>query len=89
MLIDGYHLGVPNYVPDKTMTGGVWGGTRAVVIFVDGSGRVMKCDGGTPAASFVERPSQTYSITDNTKGAPPDNWLSATNLVLEPAGAGP
>ena len=90
ILIDGYNLAAPTtYVADKTLTGGVWGGTRAAVFFVDGSGRVMKCDGGTPAASFVQRPAFAYSITDNTKGAAPDLWLGAANLVLLPAGAGP
>jgi prepilin-type N-terminal cleavage/methylation domain-containing protein len=90
LLIDGYNLAAPlTYVADKTLTGGVWGGTRAAVFFVDGSGRVMKCDGGAPGASFVQRPSYPYSITDNTKAAAPDNWLGATNLILLPAGAGP
>ena len=90
ILIDGYNkAGITTYVADKTLTGGVWGGTRAAVFFVDGSGRVMKCDGGTPAASFVQRPSFAYSITDNTKGAAPDLWLGAANLILNPAGAGP
>src|SRR5712691_5754716 len=32
------------YTTDKTIKGGVWGGIRAIVIFVDGSGKVMKCD---------------------------------------------
>ena len=89
ILYDGTQIGTQTYPGDKTITGGVWGGTRAVIIFVDGSGRVMKCDGGTPAASFVQRPAFAYSITDNTKGAAPDLWLGAANLVLNPAGAGP
>jgi prepilin-type N-terminal cleavage/methylation domain-containing protein len=90
LLLDGYNKAAPTtYVADKTLTGGVWGGTRAVVIFVDGSGRVMKCDGGAPGASFVQRPSFAYSITDITKAAAPDNWLGATNFILNPAGAGP
>jgi prepilin-type N-terminal cleavage/methylation domain-containing protein len=90
ILIDGYNLAAPTtYVADKTLTGGVWGGTRAAVFFVDGSGRVMKCDGGAPGASFVQRPAFPYSITDLTKAAAPDNWLGATNFILNPAGAGP
>jgi prepilin-type N-terminal cleavage/methylation domain-containing protein len=89
ILCDAFQIGTTTYPADRTITGGVWGGTRAVVLFVDGSGRVMKCDGGAVGTQFVNRPANAYNIVDLTKSAPPDNWLSATNFILEPAGAGP
>jgi len=89
ILYDGTQIGTQTYPGDKTITGGVWGGTRAVIIFVDGSGRVMKCDGGAIGTQFVSRPGRVYNIIDNTMGAAPENWLSATNFRLNPAGAGP
>jgi len=58
------------------------------VIFVDGSGRVMKCDGGANGTQFVDRPGRAYSIIDNAQ-APVEAWLSATNFRLNPLGAGP
>jgi prepilin-type N-terminal cleavage/methylation domain-containing protein len=73
-----------SYTNDKTVAGGVWGGQRAIVIFVDGSGRVMKCDGGAIGAQFVLRPGRTYDIVDNTQAAT-EGWLSTTNLVLNPS----
>jgi prepilin-type N-terminal cleavage/methylation domain-containing protein len=89
LLYDATQIGTQTYPADKTITGGVWGGTRAVVIFVDGSGRVMKCDGGAAGAQFVDRPGRVYNIIDNTMGAAPENWLAAANFRLNPAGAGP
>jgi prepilin-type N-terminal cleavage/methylation domain-containing protein len=82
LMIDGFSTGLITYNNDRTTRGGVWAGLRAVVIFVDGSGRVMKCDGGTPAISFVQRPGFAYNIVDTT-GQP--GWLGLTNLVLNPA----
>ena len=88
ILVDGFQIGTTTYPQDKTITGGVWGGTRAVVIFVDGSGRVMKCDGGAIGTQFVNRPGRAYNIVD-TAQAPAEGWLSTSNLILPPAGAGP
>jgi len=88
LLYDGTQIGTQTYPTDKTITGGVWGGTRAVIIFVDGSGRVMKCDGGAIGTQFVNRPGRAYNIIDNTQAAV-EAWLSATNFRLNPAGAGP
>ncbi len=45
LLCDAWAVGTPaNYVVDKTIKGGVWGGQKAVLILVDGSGRVMTVD---------------------------------------------
>lgn len=93
LICDGFQIGTAGaasgtYPQDRTITGGVWGGTRAVVIFVDGSGRVMKCDGGAIGAQVVNRPGRVYPITDQGQ-APTEGWLSTANFVLNPAGAGP
>ena len=88
LLCDGFQIGTTTYPNDKTITGGVWGGTRAVVIFVDGSGRVMKCDGGAIGTQNVNRPGRGYNIVDLTQ-APAEGWLSSANFILNPAGAGP
>jgi prepilin-type N-terminal cleavage/methylation domain-containing protein len=85
LLVDGFTTGTTTYTNDKTLTGGVWGGQRAIVIFVDGSGRVMRCnDQTTPAATFVTRPSQTYNIVSNAEAAT-EAWLSSSNFILNPA----
>jgi prepilin-type N-terminal cleavage/methylation domain-containing protein len=74
------------YSNDRTVKGGVWGGLRAVVIFVDGSGKVMKCDDtATAAAPTVYRPGQA---TDSIFQASTDvavTWLNDTNNpILNP-----
>ena len=85
LLCDGFTTGTTTYSNDKTLTGGAWGGQRAIVIFVDGSGRVMRCNDQTSAtATFVTRPSQTYNIVSNAQPAT-EGWLSTSNLVLNPA----
>jgi len=83
LLADGFKSGaVPFYTTDKTVKGGVWGGQRAVVIFVDGSGRVMKVD---DTVNFtVNRPAHPYSMFDLGHVAAPDNWLSASNFIMNP-----
>jgi prepilin-type N-terminal cleavage/methylation domain-containing protein len=84
----GAAAGLQTYTNVETNPGGVWKGKKAIVIFVDGSGRVMTCDGGvaTPTATFVLRPGQAYNITDNTgaTGTGADEWLAPANLVLAP-----
>src|SRR6266516_2536910 len=88
LIVDGFQIGTTTYPNDKTITGGVWGGTRSIVIFVDGSGRVMKADGGIIGAQFVNRPGRAYNIVDTGQPAS-EVWLSTNNVILPPAGAGP
>jgi prepilin-type N-terminal cleavage/methylation domain-containing protein len=71
----------------KGTKGGVWGGQKAIVIFVDGSARVMTVNNQVaPISSFPTRPGHTYSIFDGTgQGAgTTDPWLTTTNLILPP-----
>jgi prepilin-type N-terminal cleavage/methylation domain-containing protein len=80
---DAWSAVIPNYDTNKTLIGGVWGAQRAIVIFTDGSGRVMKVD--DTVAHTVNRPGgYAYSIWDLTHSASPDNWLSPTNFRLNP-----
>jgi prepilin-type N-terminal cleavage/methylation domain-containing protein len=83
LLADGFAVGnIPNWVTDKTIKGGVWGARRACIIFVDGSGRVMTVDDTTNYT--VNRPGRGYSLFDLAQSAAPEDWLSATNFVLNP-----
>lgn len=84
----GAAAGLQTYTNVQTSPGGVWKGKKTIIVFVDGSGRVMTNDGGvaTPAATFVKRPGQAYNITDNTGagGTGGDDWLAPANFVLAP-----
>jgi prepilin-type N-terminal cleavage/methylation domain-containing protein len=74
------------YTGVQSDKGGVWKGKRAAAILVDGSGRVMTCDGaaaGPPPVTFVKRPAKAYNIFDNTQAAT-EEWLTAANLRLAP-----
>jgi prepilin-type N-terminal cleavage/methylation domain-containing protein len=83
IVVDAFTTATTTYNSDKTVAGGVWGGTKAIVIFVDGSGRVLKCDGGAVGATFSPRPGRTYNVVDNGQPST-EGWLSTTNLVLNP-----
>jgi len=74
------------YATDKNVAGGVWGGRRAIVIFVDGSGRVMTCDDvAAPTNPTIFRPGQTTdSIFENSTDVNV-TWLdNAINIILNP-----
>jgi hypothetical protein len=89
LLCDAWAVGTAgDYVADKTIKGGVWGGQRACIIFVDGSGRVMTVDDKT--LYTVNRPgtNPAYSIWDLSKAASPDNWLAVSNFLLFPLNDG-
>ena len=73
------------YTNVQTDRGGIWKGKRTVIVFVDGSGRVMTVDDQTaPTAAFVKRPAHAYNIFSLAGGTPTDPWLSAANLMLPP-----
>jgi prepilin-type N-terminal cleavage/methylation domain-containing protein len=75
---------VTEYTNVQSDPGGIWKGKRAVIIFVDGSGRVMTVDDQTtPTAAFVKRPARAYNIFDNTQPST-EEWLAAANLRLAP-----
>jgi prepilin-type N-terminal cleavage/methylation domain-containing protein len=81
------------YTADKSQPGGVWGGSKAIVIFVDGSGRVMVCDDKASATpnTTIWRPghSGTQDLFDTANAlAPADPWLQVAappeNFILNP-----
>ena len=73
------------YTNRQSEKGGVWRGKKAVILFVDGSGRIMAVDDRTdPAAAFVKRPAHAYNIFDTDASTPDDLWLTPANLVLPP-----
>jgi hypothetical protein len=73
------------YTTLRAEKGGVWRGKRAIILFVDGSGRTMAVDDrADPAAAFVKRPSRAYNIFDNTASTSGNPWLTPENLVLPP-----
>jgi prepilin-type N-terminal cleavage/methylation domain-containing protein len=86
LLADGWKTAtIITYDNVKSNTGGVWGGQKAIVVFVDGSGQVMKCNNQTtPNATYPMRPGRAYNIFDNTASTAADPWLTATNLQLNP-----
>jgi prepilin-type N-terminal cleavage/methylation domain-containing protein len=87
LIADGWRTGanITTYDNVKGNVGGVWGGQKAIVIFVDGSGQIMKCNNQTTAnATFITRPGRAYNIFDNTQVIPADPWLTLTNLRLNP-----
>jgi len=82
LIADGWVAGGIAYSTNKTVAGGVWGGTKAVVIFVDGSGQVMKVN--DTANTLVLRPGRAYNLFSNTSSAPADPWYTAVNFQLNP-----
>jgi prepilin-type N-terminal cleavage/methylation domain-containing protein len=86
LVTDGWNVAtIGDYTNVKSANGGVWGGQRAVVILVDGSGQVMRCnDQADPVNAFVSRPAHAYNIVDNAASTGPDPWLTATNFRLNP-----
>ncbi|MBA3964038.1 MAG: type II secretion system protein [Chthoniobacterales bacterium] len=80
LLADGFSSTIPNYVVSKSLPGGVWAAKKAIVIFCDASGQIMKV---TPTAPLtVLRPGTT---TDAGLFAAATDWLDGTaNPVLNP-----
>jgi prepilin-type N-terminal cleavage/methylation domain-containing protein len=82
-----------SYSPDKTAPGGVWGGTKAIIILVDGSGKVANLDDKTTVSPnttlWRSGHSGTQDLFDNTNAlAPADPWLQIANppenFILNP-----
>jgi hypothetical protein len=74
------------YATDKTIKGGVWGGKKAIVVFVDGSAQVMTCNDLTaPTNPTIFRPGQTTDSIFQASSDPTVTWLNDTNNpVLNP-----
>ena len=78
LVADGFSAANPlTYDLNKANKGGVWEGKKAIVIFVDASGQIMKCD---TATQTVKRSDGTNYFATGNPG-----WLDAANLTLNPA----
>jgi prepilin-type N-terminal cleavage/methylation domain-containing protein len=78
LVADGFSTGTPlAYDTNKANKGGVWEGKKAIVIFADASGQIMKCNTTTYTVNRAD--GTNYFATGNA------NWLDATNLTLNPA----
>ena len=83
LIADAFSAVLPTYSTIKSAAGGVWGGTKAVVISVDGSGRVMKCDDTANITPF--RPGRAYDLFSLGSSTAADPWLiNPPNMVLNP-----
>ncbi|HXA09619.1 MAG TPA: type II secretion system protein [Chthoniobacterales bacterium] len=78
LLADGFSQATPiAYETSKSLKGGVWAGKKAIVIFCDASGQIVKVDSNTP--HVVKRP------TGENLFASAADWLDATaNPVINP-----
>ncbi len=80
LLADGFDPGTVNYVVNKSLRGGVWAAKKAIVIFADASGQIMKVSATAPLT--VLRPGTTTSAGLFASAA---DWIDATaNPVLNP-----
>lgn len=82
LLADAFGATALTYEANKSLQGGVWEAKKAIVVFCDGSGQIMKCTlGAGGSTSTVERPG---GVGNYFAGAA--DWLDATtNFVLQPA----
>jgi prepilin-type N-terminal cleavage/methylation domain-containing protein len=79
LLADGFTGTIPVYDTNKSVKGGVWAAKKAVVIFCDASGQIMKVDATTHT---VMRPGTTTGAGLFVAAA---DWLDATaNPVINP-----
>ncbi len=79
LLCDGFTTTIPVYDTNKSNQGGVWAAKKAIVVFCDASGQIMKVD---VASKKVKRPGTTTGADLFAAGT---DWLDATNNpVLNP-----
>jgi prepilin-type N-terminal cleavage/methylation domain-containing protein len=82
LVADAFSTGTPlSYETSKSVRGGVWAGRKAIVLFADASGQILKCTlgaGGT--TSTVVRPGGNGNLFSPNAG-----WLDGTaNFVINP-----
>ena len=79
------------YTTDQNTPGGVWKGRRAIVIFCDGSGKVMTCDDvAAPLNPTIFRPGTVNgnSIFEDSTDANVQWLVNVSNVILNPDTAG-
>jgi len=82
LIADGFATGSPGkYTANKAQPGGVWAGKKAIVVFCDASGQIMKVDSTTLK---ILRPSGS-STPDLFTGTNDGSWIDSTaNPVVNP-----
>jgi prepilin-type N-terminal cleavage/methylation domain-containing protein len=76
LVADGFGAVPLTYDTNKSNKGGVWEAKKAIVIFCDASGQIMK----------VNTTNQQVQRSDGTNYFTPGaNWLDPSNIVLNPA----
>ncbi len=82
LVADGFITGTPGkYTANKALPGGVWSGKKAIVVFCDSSGQIMKVDTTTLK---ILRPAGS-STPDLFTGIGDGSWIdSSANPVLNP-----
>jgi prepilin-type N-terminal cleavage/methylation domain-containing protein len=82
LIADGFVNGsAGSYTSNKARTGGVWSGKKAVVVFCDASGQIIKVDA---KSNKLLRPSGS-STPDLFTGTADGTWIDAAlNPVLNP-----
>jgi prepilin-type N-terminal cleavage/methylation domain-containing protein len=79
LVADGFSATIPAYDTNKVNKGGVWAAKKAIVIFCDASGQIMKVDATTKT---VNRPGVVPAVSLFT---PATDWLDGTaNPVINP-----
>ena len=73
----------PTYTTDPTVEGGLWTGTKAIVILTDCSGAVQKLSGSPPQVMTGPGGINLFDSQSTTTGG--ITWLGGTNAVLNPA----
>jgi prepilin-type N-terminal cleavage/methylation domain-containing protein len=80
LIADGFTATVGTYATNKSLVGGVWSGKRAVVVFCDASGQLVKVN---PTDLQVKRTDSSGAQADMFAAAA--DWLDSTaNPVLNP-----
>ena len=77
LVADGFSANTPiTYETSKSVNGGIWAAKKAIVIFCDASGQIMKVDAATKT---VKRPTGENLFATNT------DWLEQNvNTVINP-----
>jgi hypothetical protein len=82
LLADGFVRTSPGtYTKDKSKTGGVWSGKKAVVVFCDSSGQLMNLNSATGKIPRAAGGTGASLFDNNSTDG---SWLSAMNIILNP-----
>ena len=90
LVADGFVAGAAppwTYTTDKSLAGGIWGGKKGVVAFVDGSAQVMTCNdfSAGPTTPTIYRPGSKVDSIFQASTDAAVTWLNTSNNpVLNP-----